>query len=686
MTKVSVIIPVYNTEDYLGECLESMLTQTLEDIEIICVDDGSKDDCLSTLQGYSFLDARLKVISMPHSGTAAARNKALSEAKGEFVYFANSYDLFDENMLMKMVQKAETDGSDIVIDGYNILNQTFKEITGTEKLAETFLQKSPCTPQDLSDELFITFPNVIWNKLIRTDLIRKLNLIFDESLKYCGGQAFNAMVLAGSTKISLMNECLLCHRINIDPYQKKESLQEFEEGIKSFSNLFHQMEKNSLFQDVDIPYYIWLKKFMWDGLDNLSTDKRGAGLKSVLKNLPEKVLNQIISPSKYEQKISIIIPVYNAAEFLSECLDSCLNQTLKEIEIICVDDGSTDNSLDILNDYAQKDERIKVISQENQGQSVTRNKAMEVASGTFIQFLDADDYLEPDACEMLYTYAKLYSLDMLSCSAIEFNHKTREEFEEPYHALTWLPEKFPSVFTWQTMKTDMPKMAVTAWLTFYRRMFLLKNDISWMNKNVKFEDTPFFTEAAFSGARMGTLKAPFYHRRIHPSATTQNVSSYFHDLIFIFKHTLKMLKKMNIPKPIIGAYADVFFNKVYQNYLRFDLKDKEKETTTLYNFCLYMLSKYHLQYSKGLLDWIQLYLKSKKLKKRLKFKFYWLYSKLFKERYIVPFFEFQKLPNFKLKIFSIPLLEVQVQKIGLYSMRSKILGCPFISVKEIQRS
>lgn len=685
MTTVSVILPVYNTEEYLGECLDSLLTQTLEDIEIICVDDGSKDDCLSMLQGYAFLDSRLKVISIPHSGVAVARNKALSEAKGKYIYFANSYDLFDENILANMVQKAETDSADIVIDGYSVLNQTFKEITSSEKLDEKLLNQSPYTPHDLSDELFITFPNIIWNRLIRADLIRKLNLTFDESLTYCGTMAFNAMILAGAQKISLMNECLLCHRINTDPYQKKEELQVFKEKIKSLIELFHQMEKSKLFSEFDIPYYTWLKKSIWEGLDNLTTDKRAEGLRYALKHLPKNVLDHLISPSKYEQKISIIIPVYNAAEFLPECLNSCLNQTLKEIEIICVDDGSIDNSLDILNDYAQKDERIKVISQENKGLPITRNKAMELASGTFIQFLDADDYLEPDACEMLFTYARIFSLDMLCCSAIEFKHKTREEFEEPYHALTWLPEKFPSVFTWQMMTTNMPKMAVTPWLTFYRRMFLLKNDITWMNKNVAFEDTPFFTEAAFSGARMGTLKEAFYHRRIHPSSITQNLSTHFHDLIFIYKHTLKMLEKMHIPKVIITSYADVFFYKVYQNYLRFELKDKEKETTTLYNFCLYMLKEYHIQYSKRLLDWIHLYLKSKKLKKKIEFKFYWLCSKLFKNHYVIPFFEFQKLPDFKLKIFKIPLIEIQINKIGVYSMTSKILGIPFISIKEIMK-
>ena len=99
-------------------------------------------------------------------------------------------------------------------------------------------------------------------------------------------------------------------------------------------------------------------------------------------------------------KVSVIIPVYNVEKYLAQCLDSVINQTLKDIEIICINDGSTDDSLKILQDYAKKDDRIKVINQDNMGVSVARNKGIKSAKGEFICFVDADDFLQPDTCEL----------------------------------------------------------------------------------------------------------------------------------------------------------------------------------------------------------------------------------------------------------------------------------------------
>ena len=100
-------------------------------------------------------------------------------------------------------------------------------------------------------------------------------------------------------------------------------------------------------------------------------------------------------------KVSIIIPVYNPGELLNRCLDSASNQTLKDIEIICIDDGSSDGSLDILNRYAKNDSRFKVLSQPNLGAGIARNKGLEYANGEYIVFLDSDDYIEFDMCECL---------------------------------------------------------------------------------------------------------------------------------------------------------------------------------------------------------------------------------------------------------------------------------------------
>ena len=110
--------------------------------------------------------------------------------------------------------------------------------------------------------------------------------------------------------------------------------------------------------------------------------------------------------SQNNPKVSVIIPVYNTEKYLRECLDSVVNQTLRDIEIICVDDGSTDNSLAILREYETKDSRIKVLTQENINAGAARNKGLSEATGEFLSFLDSDDFFEPDAIERMYECAK----------------------------------------------------------------------------------------------------------------------------------------------------------------------------------------------------------------------------------------------------------------------------------------
>lgn len=112
-------------------------------------------------------------------------------------------------------------------------------------------------------------------------------------------------------------------------------------------------------------------------------------------------------------KISIVIPVYNSAAYLSDCLDSVLNQTHKNIEIICVNDGSTDSSPDILKQYAEKDDRIIILNQENKGQGAARNHAYSFVTGKYVLFLDSDDYIDKQLCQKSYEVAEKHTADVV---------------------------------------------------------------------------------------------------------------------------------------------------------------------------------------------------------------------------------------------------------------------------------
>ena len=124
-------------------------------------------------------------------------------------------------------------------------------------------------------------------------------------------------------------------------------------------------------------------------------------------------------------KISVIIPIYNTQKYLRKCLDSVINQTLKEIEIICINDASTDSSKKILEEYSLKDKRIKIINNErNLGQSLTRNKGLDIAKGEFIGFVDSDDYIEPQTYEISYINAKNDNVDIVKFNEIIFKDKS----------------------------------------------------------------------------------------------------------------------------------------------------------------------------------------------------------------------------------------------------------------------
>ena len=136
--------------------------------------------------------------------------------------------------------------------------------------------------------------------------------------------------------------------------------------------------------------------------------------------------------------VTIIIPIYNCERYLSKCLDSAINQTLKNIEIICVDDGSTDSTPKILHEYSDKDSRIIVITQKNSKQGCARNRGLEIAKGEYVTFLDSDDWLDANYCELLYNAVKKIDVNIAVANIIrkkknKQRHHLKLKFEKAYY-------------------------------------------------------------------------------------------------------------------------------------------------------------------------------------------------------------------------------------------------------------
>ena len=222
----------------------------------------------------------------------------------------------------------------------------------------------------------------------------------------------------------------------------------------------------------------------------------------------------------YEPKVSVIIPVYNTEEYLRECLDSVVNQTLKEIEIICVDDGSTDSSLEILTEYAQKDSRFTIITQKNLHAGVARNAGLAVATGKYVHIFDADDYIDINIYKDLYNKVKKADIDLCIFDVNFYDIKNKTIYKENY---TLKKEMIPNkeVFS----KLDIPDSIFTmtpswAWNKFIRREFLKNHKIYFQN-TMHSNDVYFaYITLALSKKIVVDFKPYIYHRENVPTGLT----------------------------------------------------------------------------------------------------------------------------------------------------------------------
>ena len=292
-------------------------------------------------------------------------------------------------------------------------------------------------------------------------------------------------------------------------------------------------------------------------------------------------------------KVSIIIPVYNVENFLRKCLDSVVNQTLKEIEIICVNDGSTDDSQKILNEYAQQDKRIKIINKENAGLGAARNTGMKYVKGQYIGFVDSDDWVDLTMFEKLYENGKIHNSDMVMCPIMLVNEVTgRLNRDTSYFDLTYFKDEFDNRgFNHIQTKDIIFNIAVNAWNKIYKTEFI--NDIdAKFPEGLIFEDVPFFYQT-YLNAMVVTLIRDFlyFHRVNRTDSITTKVDKRHFDIIKIqnlmikhfsahtnFEDYKKELFNRKISRIIVRYYemAD-FLRQEFFEIIKQDFKIIKKE-------------------------------------------------------------------------------------------------------------
>ena len=223
-----------------------------------------------------------------------------------------------------------------------------------------------------------------------------------------------------------------------------------------------------------------------------------------------------------QPKVSILIPCYNVEKYLPQCLESVIGQTLRDIEIICINDGSTDSTLDILKQYADKDTRIKIIDKENEGYGISMNCGIDMATGEYIGIVESDDWVDADAFETLYNAAKKYDVDMVKGDFVFFDDDTG--IETPSWGVGIVPTLFNRVFC---PATDAPWIIWSGhpsiWTCLYRTKMIRDYKIYFSSTpGASFQDMGFKPKTFLAAKKFIYIDKPVLHYRKHANNSDKN--------------------------------------------------------------------------------------------------------------------------------------------------------------------
>lgn len=283
-------------------------------------------------------------------------------------------------------------------------------------------------------------------------------------------------------------------------------------------------------------------------------------------------------------KVSIILPVYNVEKYLKECLDSIISQTYKNIEILIINDGSTDRSLEIINEYKEKDERIRVFSQTNSGLSAARNVGLKNASGEFIFFVDSDDKLSTYTIEHLFNNIVKHQADVAICSFQYFSDCSIKKFE--------IDEKWPLVYEKASGKYSIINSVVekefccVAWNKMYR-LSIIKNNNMLFSENLTHEDIPWLWQYFSACSNYFYLNERLYYYRLRSdSITSRKDYLYYSSYLPCYSKILKTIELNKDEKSYILQKVSFSAKKALKS------SPISKKIIVLFSFCLLVQSNY----------------------------------------------------------------------------------------------
>ena len=464
---ISIIVPIYNTDCYLRQCLDSIINQSYKNFEVLLVNDGSVDDSAMICKEFAEKDSRIRYFEKENGGVSSARNLGLKNVKGNYITFVDSDDWVEENYLEVLYNALKENEVDISISAHNYFNMDdnlyYLPSYSEEQLHTLDIGKVS------RDEFLELFPelsslnhdfNCAVSKLFKVDLVK--NILFDESVNYGEDLDFFFNLYLNVSSIYYVNQPTYIYR----QHQRSASNNCLESHVISEIRIYEKILKK--ITELHIPNNRYIEKFKIILYFRLSQFPDSQVLKSY-----ESFISVMSDSVMYSQSlISIIVPIYNVENYLRMCLDSIEHQTYSNIEVLLINDGSPDSSGEICQEYVARDSRFRYFEKGNGGLSDARNYGVARAKGKFLTFIDSDDWVEATYIEDMYQAALKNDSEIVISNYAQFDVK-----ENHYLIHVW-DDYYEETYEGEELINKLPLLEprdysfVTSWgILFSRSLF-----------------------------------------------------------------------------------------------------------------------------------------------------------------------------------------------------------------------
>lgn len=562
---VSVVVPAYNAERYLDRCVQSVVDQTYRNLEIIIVDDGSTDSTGSLSDAWAAKDGRVQVIHKQNGGLSSARNAGMRVAKGKYIGFVDSDDYVDMEMFGDLAEALECYPKCDMAKCGVVVEYTY-EVSDAEQRATQEYFKNPASGEIRPGFDVLGGTDVCaWDKLYRADFLRKNGITFPEGVTN-EDEAFFFAVCCRIRNCYYLPQGYYHYLRNEDGIMARQQRAagngELPDALKVYAFVAELLERENRRDLLGVLYrhmvgcvqrfvgtpveaaindgvaqILWkthafyYADLMQGGKRQWFLDRiyelmnRTAARREVRMECPAAWFPGTPPPQARRAErplVSFIVPVYNVEKYIASTLETLRRQTLSDFEVVCIDDGSIDDSGKILDFYAGIDPRIKVWHLENGGVSRTRNFGLEKAEGTYVAFVDGDDRLHPRMAARTVLMAKQHGLEAVMFDYRCFANDSLRMIDH-YWNLSKHVGDFPKDRAFAPAELEKLSIYGACWNYLWDRKFLCAADVPFPDIKLG-EDLVWTFSVLAKVRRMRIINEPFYYyRRNNPASAVSRL-------------------------------------------------------------------------------------------------------------------------------------------------------------------